>query len=113
MTKFDHDKDHPKQVEANYLVRAIWRDDNVKLAMTPLTDYNVMRGVRRIDLAQMQAILDDLQAFKTTDKAGNFASTIYHKTAKQTDNHHFAIFHLAVCQIRQLPWQVWTKILAR
>lgn len=106
---FDHDKDNPKHIEAKQLVNALLLDDTVKIAITPLIRYEVMRGVKRISLEQMQAILDDFQEFEITDKEGNFASHIYRKTNKQTDKHNFDIFHFAVCQIRQLEWQSLDK----
>ena len=102
---FDHDKDNPKHIEAKSIVTELLNYDKVKIAITPLIRYEVLRGVKRIAVNEMQAILDDFQEFEITDKEGNFASQIYRLAKKQTNKHNFDIFHYAVSKIRQLEWQ--------
>jgi len=100
----DGKDDNPNHIEAKQKFNDLIAQ-NATIAITPLIRYEVLRGVKRIAVNEMQAILDDFQEFEITDKEGNFASQIYRLAKKQTNKHNFDIFHYAVSKIRQLEWQ--------
>ncbi len=105
---FDHDASNANHIEAKAMVRELLKDDSVKIAITPLIRYEVLRGVRRISLETMQTILNDFQEFEITDIEGNAASQIY-RTAlnkgQKLDKRSFDVFHYVVAHIRQLEWK--------
>lgn len=105
---FDHDSTNSKHIESKQVVESLLLDSSVKIAITPLIRYEVLRGVRRISVSQMEEILNDFEEFEITDVEGNEASRIYRAAidqGKKIDKRSFDIFHYVVAQIRQLEWQ--------
>lgn len=105
---FDHDSNNPKHIEAKALVKTLLNDEKVKIAITPLIRYEVLRGVRRINVEQMEQILNDFQEFEITDIEGNEASRIYRVAidkGQKLDKRSFDVFHYVVAKIRNLEWK--------
>lgn len=104
---FDHDANNPQHVAAKKQVKQLLSNNNIKIAITPLIRYEVLRGVRRISFADMQAILNDFQEFEITDIEGTLASKIYRlglasKPLVKLDKHSFDVFHYAVAKTQNL-----------
>ena len=74
---FDHDAENTKHIESKQIVESLLLDNTVKIAITPLIRYEVLRGVRRVPTEQMVEILNDFEEFGITDIEGNRASEIY------------------------------------
>lgn len=104
---FDHDSENKKHIESKQIVEALLLDDNVKIAITPLIRYEVLRGVRRVPTEQMVEILNDFEEFEITDVEGNRASDIYRLAIvknQKLDKRSFDVFHYVVAEIRDLEW---------
>lgn len=105
---FDHDTTNPKHIESKQIVESLLLDNNVKIAITPLIRYEVLRGVRRVPRAQMVEILNDFEEFEITDVEGNRASDIYRIALtkhQKLDKRSFDVFHYVVAEIRNLEWK--------
>lgn len=104
---FDHDATNSKHIESKQIVEALLLDDKVKIAITPLIRYEVLRGVRRVPTQQMVEILNDFEEFEITDVEGNRASDIYRLALlknQKLDKRSFDVFHYVVAEIRDLEW---------
>jgi len=102
---FDHDATNSKHIESKQIVEDLLLDDKVKIAITPLIRYEVLRGVRRVPTEQMVEILNDFEEFEITDVEGNRASDIYRLVKQQKlDKRSFDVFHYVVAEIRDLEW---------
>lgn len=104
---FDHDDTNTKHIESKKIVESLLLDVNVKIAITPLIRYEVLRGVRRVSTEQMVEILNDFEEFEITDVEGNRASEIYRLAFSQNqklDKRSFDVFHYVVAEIRDLKW---------
>lgn len=104
---FDHDNANPKHIESKQIVEDLLLDDKVKIAITPLIRYEVLRGVRRVSTEQMVEILNDFEEFEITDIEGNRASEIYRLAFaknQKLDKRSFDVFHYVVAEIRDLKW---------
>ncbi len=104
---FDHDNTNIKHIESKKIVESLLLDDDVKIAITPLIRYEVLRGVRRVPVEKMVAILNDFEEFEITDIEGNRASEIYRSAFSQNqklDKRSFDVFHYVVAEIRDLKW---------
>lgn len=104
---FDHDATNSKHLESKKIVENLLLDDKVKIAITPLIRYEVLRGVRRVPIEQMVEILNDFEEFEITDIEGNRASEIYRlafSNNQKLDKRSFDVFHYVVAEIRNLKW---------
>ncbi|MCG3882052.1 PIN domain-containing protein [Psychrobacter submarinus] len=104
---FDHDATNSKHIESKQIVEDLLLDDKVKIAITPLIRYEVLRGVRRVPTEQMVEILNDFEEFEITDVEGNRASDIYRLALvkqQKLDKRSFDVFHYVVAEIRDLEW---------
>jgi len=104
---FDHDSANTKHIESKQIVESLLSDNDVKIAITPLIRYEVLRGVRRVPLEKMVEILNDFEEFEITDVEGNRASEIYRLAKSQElklDKRSFDLFHYVVAEIRDLRW---------
>lgn len=104
---FDHNPSNIKHVESKRIVEDLLLSDKVKIAITPLIRYEVLRGVRRVPTEQMVKILNDFEEFEITDVEGNRASDIYRLALVQNqklDKRSFDVFHYVVAEIRDLEW---------
>ena len=104
---FDHDSENTKHIQSKQIVEALLLDDTVKIAITPLIRYEVLRGVRRVPTEQMVEILNDFEEFEITDVEGNRASDIYRLALvnnQKLDKRSFDVFHYVVAEIRNLEW---------
>lgn len=104
---FDHDANNPQHVAAKKQVKQLLSNNNIKIAITPLIRYEVLRGVRRISFADMQAILNDFEEFEITDIESTLASKIYRlglasKPLVKLDKRSFDVFHYAVAKTQNL-----------
>jgi predicted nucleic acid-binding protein len=104
---FDHDSENTKHIESKQIVESLLLDNTVKIAITPLIRYEVLRGVRRVPTEQMVEILNDFEEFEITDVEGNRASDIYRLALvknQRLDKRSFDVFHYVVAEIRDLEW---------
>ncbi len=104
---FDHDSKNTKHIESKQIVESLLLDSDVKIAITPLIRYEVLRGVRRVPIEKMVDILNDFEEFEITDVEGNRASEIYRLAIAQEqklDKRSFDVFHYVVAEIRDLEW---------
>ncbi len=109
-----------QQKQAEDILEILLNNPNVKIAITPLIRYEVLRGVKHIPFSEMKDILDDCHEFEITDKEGTFASKIFRQgnyggANKNINKYNFDIFHYAVADINDLDWQTldikdWQKI---
>lgn len=102
---FDHDASNPQHLDARAQVEALLRDDTLKIAITPLIRYEVLRGVKQVSTEVMQSILNDFEEFEITDIEANRAAKIYHlarQGGEKLDKHSFDVFHYVVAEIRDL-----------
>ena len=104
---FDHDISNAKHIESKQIVESLLLDNDVKIAITPLIRYEVLRGVRRVPIESMVEILNDFVEFEITDVEGNRASEIYRLAIskdQKLDKRSFDLFHYVVAEIRDLEW---------
>lgn len=104
---FDHDDTNEKHIESKKIVESLLLNDSVKIAITPLIRYEILRGVRRVPTEQMVQILNDFEEFEITDVEGNRASDIYRLALvknQKLDKRSFDVFHYVVAEIRDLEW---------
>lgn len=106
---FDGNLDNDKHQETKALVTQLLQDDDVKIAITPLIRYEVLRGVKNIAFNEMRDILDDFVEFAITDKIGNGASELYKVSSKQSNKHNFDIFHYTVSKVHHLELKTLDK----
>lgn len=106
---FDTDFNNEKHLQARQLVSELLQDESVKIAITPLIRYEVLRGVKNIAFDEMKNILDDFVEFAITDKIGNSASELYKISPKQSNKHNFDIFHYTVSRVHNLELKTLDK----
>lgn len=106
----DGKQDNPNHEYAKQIFNDLI-SQNIKIAITPLIHYEVLRGLKNMSIQDAQAILDDFVEFNITDKEANPAAKIFHfsknspslfKQEIKLDKQNFDIFHYSVSKIHDL-----------
>lgn len=76
---FDSKPDDKKYQKDRELVNELMLRDDVKIAITPLIRYEVLRGLKNLDFLEMQEILDDFMEFNIDKNISYQSAQIFHK----------------------------------
>lgn len=101
----DPEPGNKKHEEARDRLRELLEDPEVKLAITPLVRYEVLRGARRVSLPELSAALDDFQEFEIRGRDAYRAAQLYQQArqqGKRLDKHKFDVFHCVCAESNQL-----------
>lgn len=88
-----------EHVQAKEELARLLSDDDVKLAITPLIRYEVLRGVRRVSPDDMEAALNDFQEFEVRGAEASRAAELFRLAKRQgidLNRRTFDLFH-CVC----------------
>lgn len=102
---FEPEEGNEQHALAKKRLRALLLDPEVKLAITPLIRYEVLRGARRVSIAKLDEKLDDFQEFDVRGADARRAAEIFRMAQQQgikLDNHKFDVFHCVCAQLNQL-----------
>ena len=119
---FEPDPGNPSHEEAGARLRDLVSDPDVEIFITPLVRYEVLRGVRRIPIADMKARLDAIRElpvyekeagravdlFRLVREKGLFQSGRIEEDACPVCGHHplnkrsFDFFHCACAEVHGL-----------
>ena len=104
---FDHDEQNPAHVSSKEKVEELLLDENINIAISPLIRYEVLRGMKRTSIAQMQEILNDFEEFSITELEGNRAAEIYRAAKAQNislDKRIYDVFHFVIAEVNNLEF---------
>jgi predicted nucleic acid-binding protein len=82
---FEGEAENEAHIAAKARLEELTRDPDVKFAITPLIRYEVMRGVRRVEPAEMERLLNGFTEFEIRSDDARLAALAY-KLAKD-DGH--------------------------
>ncbi|QHG86940.1 PIN domain-containing protein [Xanthomonas sp. NCPPB 1638] len=84
---------------------ALVADPDVKIAISPLIRYEVLRGLDEADVGAVNAILNDMKEFEVRGQEAVRAAEVFRK-ARQTnvtlDKRRFDVFHCVCAEINDL-----------
>ncbi|MGE4240434.1 type II toxin-antitoxin system VapC family toxin [Ramlibacter sp.] len=116
---FDGDEDNPAHMAAKDQVEALLREPDVRLVLTPLIRYEVLRGCRTRAPEDLNALLNDFDELDVSGLDAVRAAEIFRiakKAGKSFDKHQFDVFHVVCAERHQLePLSAdgdFTKIMA-
>jgi len=84
---------------------ALVADPDVKIAISPLIRYEVLRGMDEADVEEVNAILNDMKEFEVRGREAIRAAEVFRK-ARQTNvklnKRQFDVFHCVCAEINEL-----------
>lgn len=96
---FDGEPGNAAHEAAKLHIKALLEDPDVKLAITPLIRYEVLRGTKRVAVDALDAVLNDFQEFEIRGAEAKRAAEIFQMARANGvsfDKKAFDIFH-CVC----------------
>lgn len=102
---FEAEDGNEQHAQAQVRLRALLQDPDVKLAITPLIRYEVLRGARRVSAEQLDARLNAFQEFDVRGADARRAAEIYRRAQQQgtaLDKRKFDVFHWVCAELNQL-----------
>ena len=100
---FDTDPENSAHIDARKKLRALLTDQDVRLAITPLIRFEVLRGVRHISATEMDAKLKRFQSFPIRDDEARLAAQVFRYAKgndRKLDKHSFDLLHCACAEVR-------------
>ncbi len=104
---FDHDCENPRHVQARQHMAQLLNDPEIRLAITPLIRYEVLRGIKNIDAKTLTAILNDFEEFDIRERDATRAAEIFRLARKQNvplDKRQFDLFHCVCAENNRLEF---------
>ncbi|MBD8634320.1 PIN domain-containing protein [Stenotrophomonas sp. CFBP 13725] len=104
---FDTDEENAKHLQDKARLAELLRDDSVKLTISPLIRYELLRGAKRVPLDALEAILDDFQEFDVGSKDARMAAEIFRHDRQpgmesSIDKKRFDVFHCVCAKLNDL-----------
>lgn len=100
---FDGQLGNAAHESARQRLTALLADPGVKLAITPLIRYEVLRGVRDVDLVgELNAVLNDFHEFEVRGAEARRAADVFRRaraTGVNLDKRSFDIFHCVCAEL--------------
>ena len=104
---FDGEQDNPAHQEAKQHLTRLLSDPQVKLALTPLIRYEVLRGAQRVALDELDSVLNDFHEFEVKGTEARRAAEIFRiarSAGKPLDKKAFDVFHWVCAELNQLEF---------
>lgn len=98
---FDGERGNEAHEKARVRLEELLADDKIKVAITPLIRYEVMRGVAPEKVDSLDASLSVFHEFDITGKEAVRAAEIFRlarEAGKKLDKHSFDVLHFACAQ---------------
>lgn len=95
-------------VLARERLRALLMDPDVKLAISPLIRYEVMRGTKNAPLSQLREILNDFHEFDVSARDAERAAELFQTARRQgvvLDKRTFNLFHCVCAELNNLEFE--------
>ncbi len=105
---FDADPDNDAHAEARARLQTLLQDAEVRLAISPLIRYEVMRGAKNVPLEQLQAVLNDFHEFDVRARDAERAAELFQAARRQglhLDKRAFDLFHCVCAELNQLEFE--------
>jgi predicted nucleic acid-binding protein len=83
-------------------------DDEVRLAVSPLITYEFLRGLKKVSLEEIEAVLNDFQKFDIKEEHARLAAEVFRIAKDQGSAIHkknFDIFHCVCAELHQLEME--------
>lgn len=93
--------------QSRQLLWDLLTDPDVKLALTPLIRFEVLRGAQRVPLADLDAALNDFHEFEVRGAEARRAAEIFQlarAAGKQLDKRSFDVLHFACAEVNRLEF---------
>ncbi|MDO5626220.1 MAG: PIN domain-containing protein [Pseudomonadota bacterium] len=103
----DAEQDNPQHAAARQRLDALLADPQVKLAISPLIRYEVLRGVRRVLPEKLEEILNDFHEFDVRAKDAVRAAELFREAKardKTFDKRQFDVFHCVCAELNRLEF---------
>ncbi len=98
----DGDADNPGHQAARDRLAELLQAPDIKLAITPLIRYEVLRGVRRNDVQTLDKVLDGFVELEIRGRHARRAADLYRQAKKQEvllDKRTFDLFHCVCAEL--------------
>ncbi|MFC0269158.1 type II toxin-antitoxin system VapC family toxin [Kushneria aurantia] len=102
---FDGEPGNEDHEAAKSRLAGLLRDPQVRLAITPLIRYEVLRGARHVSLDELSAALDDFQEFEIRGRDAYRAAQVFQQAARHgrpLDKRRFDVFHCVCAESNEL-----------
>jgi predicted nucleic acid-binding protein len=102
---FDGEADNPLHEIAKQRLRSLLNDPNVKVAITPLIRFEVLRGAKHVPLSELDAVLNDFQEFEVRGVDARWAAELFQQARIQDlslDKRSFDLFHCVCADLNGL-----------
>jgi predicted nucleic acid-binding protein len=91
------------------LVEALVLDPEVRLWITPLVYYEVLRGTQSMSLVEMEAVLKDFEQIEISKEHGHRAAELYRRAKEKgksewLDKRRFDVFHCVCAELYDLEF---------
>lgn len=109
------EQDVEKIARAKEKLTKLLQDDTVKLCITPLIRYEVMRGLKSCDNSHISAVLSSFMMFDIKENIGKLAADLFYHSRvispeePLVDKRTFDVFHFASAQCYALELETWDK----
>ncbi len=106
---FDGDPDSdPVHAEAARRMEALLLDPDVRLAISPLIRYEVLRKPSKISVADLEAILNNFEQFDIRENDARRSAEIYRLASdkgQKIDKRQFDVFHYVCAELNGLEFE--------
>lgn len=105
---FDAEPGNEAHFKARERLQTLLQDAEVKLAISPLIRYEVMRGAKNVPFEQLQAILNDFHEFDVRARDAERAAELFQAARRQglsLDKRAFDLFHCVCAELNQLEFE--------
>lgn len=108
-------QDAEKIAQAKAKLINLLQDDRVRLCITPLIRYEVMRGLKSRDSSHISAVLSSFMMFDIKENIGKLAADLFYHSKiispeePLVDKRTFDVFHFATAQCNALELETWDK----
>ena len=102
---FELEEGNEQHKQAQLQLRALLKDPDVKLAITPLIRYEVLRGARRVSVEDLNARLNAFQEFDVCAADARRAAEIFRQAQQQgtpLEKRRFDVFHFVCAELNNL-----------
>ena len=102
---FEPEEGNEQHKQAQLQLRALLKDPDVKLAITPLIRYEVLRGARRVAVEDLNARLNAFQEFDVRAADARRAAEIFRQAQQNgtpLEKRMFDVFHFVCAELNDL-----------
>ncbi|PPU22612.1 type II toxin-antitoxin system VapC family toxin [Xanthomonas arboricola] len=103
----DTDPNNSVHLSAKAEVERLLTDDRVRVAISPLIRYEVLRGAKRVPLDELEQILNAFQEFEVGAKDARMAAEVFRHDRRDDaeraiDKKRFDVFHCVCANLNDL-----------